>query len=72
MLRRVAFVRTDILEERIYYQGDVHCSRILATLIIEAIRSSETSVLTRATQRNTPEDGSESLKSYIALTVWAL
>jgi hypothetical protein len=28
---------------------------ILSTLIIEAIRSSETSVITRATRRNIPE-----------------
>jgi hypothetical protein len=44
----------------------------------EALSSSETSVLTRATRRNTPEDGilhshcRENLKSYIALTGWAL
>jgi hypothetical protein len=33
----------------------VPSSPILVTLIMEAIRSSETSVLTRATLRNTPE-----------------
>jgi hypothetical protein len=42
------------------------------------LRSSETLVLTRATRRNIPEDAIlhihrlENLKSYIALTGWAL
>jgi hypothetical protein len=46
--------------------------------MMEALSSSTTSVLIRATRRNIPEDGilhshrSENLKSYIALTVWAL
>jgi hypothetical protein len=46
--------------------------------MMEALRSSETSVLTGATRRNIPEDGilnshrREKLKSYIALTGWAL
>jgi hypothetical protein len=53
-------------------------SPILVTLMMEAIYSSETSVLTRATRRNIPEDGifhcrhRENLKSYIALTGWIL
>jgi hypothetical protein len=53
-------------------------SLTLVTLMMEAIRSSETSILTRATLRNIPENGiphshcRESLKSYIALTGWTL
>jgi hypothetical protein len=49
-------------------------SQILVTLKMEAIRSSETSVLTRTTRSNIPEAGilhshrRESHKSYIALT----
>jgi hypothetical protein len=46
--------------------------------VSEALHTSETSVLTRATRRNKPEDGifrghrREILKSYIALTGCAL
>jgi hypothetical protein len=56
----------------------VPSSPILVTLIKEAPVSSETSVLTRATRHNIPEDDilhshcRENLKSYIALTVWTL
>jgi hypothetical protein len=46
--------------------------------MMEAIRSSELSVLTIAIRRNIPEDGilhnhrRENLNSFIALTGWAL
>jgi hypothetical protein len=50
----------------------------LFTLIMVAIRSSETPVLTKATRRHIQEDGilhshrNENLKSYTTLTRWAL
>jgi hypothetical protein len=53
-------------------------SLILYTLTMEPTWSSKTFLFTRATRRDIPEDGSlrshrrENLKSYIALTVWAL
>jgi hypothetical protein len=56
----------------------VPSSPILVTLMMEAIHPSETSVLTRATQHNIPEDHirhshrRENLKSHIALTGWDL
>jgi hypothetical protein len=58
-LRRVALVRTDVSEEiratfiRVTRIGD---SPILVTLMMEALNSSETSVLTRVIRRNIPED----------------
>jgi hypothetical protein len=52
--------------------------QILLTLMVEALNSSETSVLTRATRYNIPDDAifhshrRENLKSYIELTCWPL
>jgi hypothetical protein len=58
--------------------ANVPSSPILATLMMEAIFSSETSVLIRAMQLNISKDGilhshlRGHLKSYIALTGWTL
>jgi hypothetical protein len=82
MLRRVAVVRTDVLEEDSAFiievtidelgttlavtsnwstllatANVVPSSPILVTMMMEAIRSSETSVITRVKLRNMPEDG---------------
>jgi hypothetical protein len=61
MLRRVALARTNVSEERcvrrlLVTASAVPSSPILVTQMKEALRSSETSVLTRATRRNIPED----------------
>jgi hypothetical protein len=58
--------------------ANVPSSPILVTLMLEAIPSSDISVLAIATRRNMPEDGilrshrRENFKSYTALTGWAL
>jgi hypothetical protein len=62
MLHRVALVRADVSEE---------LSASIITLKMEALRSSETSILTRATRCNIPEEAifhshrREDIKSYI-------
>jgi hypothetical protein len=72
MLRRVALVRTDVAEElsdsfikvtRIGELGttlaltsNLRTPPVLVTLMKEALRSFETSVLTRSKPRNIPED----------------
>jgi hypothetical protein len=91
MLRRVALVRADVSEElsasiiRVTIIGELGTTSAvnpsltyLVTLMLEALRSSETSVLIRSARRNIPEDGilhshrRENFKSYIALTGWTL
>jgi hypothetical protein len=60
MLSRLALVRTDVSEKRsasIIRVARIGESTILVTLMMEALSSSEASVLTRATRRNIPEDG---------------
>jgi hypothetical protein len=56
MWRCVALVRTDVSENvlRLLLNTNVSSSPILLTLMMEAIHSSETSVLTRSTKRHIP------------------
>jgi hypothetical protein len=64
MLQHAAFVRTDVSVGTYHTMlwllvtaNSVSSSQILLTLMMEAIRSSETSVLTRAKWPNIPENG---------------
>jgi hypothetical protein len=68
ILRCVVLVRTAVSEEssvsiiRVTRIGElgtlaVASSPVLVTLMMEALRSSETSALTRAIRRNMPENG---------------
>jgi hypothetical protein len=59
MIRLVTLVRTGVTEQPMHAvasYGYVPRSPILFTLIMEAPRYSETSLLARATRRNIPED----------------
>jgi hypothetical protein len=80
MLRRVALVRTDVSEELVFLRS---VRRLLVTanvlnsptltLMMEALNSSETSVLSRATWRNIPKDAIlHSHRILHALTGWTL
>jgi hypothetical protein len=76
MLRLVGLVRTDVSEEQgekyflapqlIVITNPVPSSSIAINTIIDAIRTSETLVLTRATRRNFPLDDILLLGSYLS------
>jgi hypothetical protein len=55
MLRRVALLRS--VHQLLVTSNFVPSSPILVTLMTEAMRTSETSVLKKTARRNIPEDG---------------
>jgi hypothetical protein len=76
MLRRVALTRTDVSKEpsacllylcsvcRLLATANVvSSSQIIVSLMMEELKPSETSILTRATGRNIPEDDIFQLKA---------
>jgi hypothetical protein len=70
----MSYVGYHIVLQLLVIANTVPSSSVLVSLMMKAIRSAETSVLTRATSRNNAEDDilhshcHENLKSYIALT----
>jgi hypothetical protein len=82
MLRRVSLVRTILflrsLRLLLITANVAPSSPILVNLMMEALSTSEMTVLARATKRNIPAGGilhsqrRRNLKSYVALTGWAL
>jgi hypothetical protein len=57
ILRRVSLVRTDVRSvRRLLVTANIPRSQILVTLLKDTLSSPETSVLTRSTQCNIPEE----------------